>query len=108
MILPLDGPSKQGKLTSVTDSTPVEAKVNASPYSERKVITLQSTKEDTNYGSFYVYFSEDESTPSALTVSTNGFIQAKNAIHSYEAGEQQRVWVMSVSGSIDVRIAERA
>jgi hypothetical protein len=108
MLQPLDGPAKQGKLTGVTDSTPVEVKVDASPYEERKVITLQSTKQDTNYGSFYVYFSEDGTTPSAGDVSDNGFVHPKNAIQSYEAGEQQHVWVMSVSGTIDVRVSERS
>jgi hypothetical protein len=108
MIQPLDGPAKQGKLTSVTDSTPVEVKVGASPFEERKVITMQSTKLDTNFGDFYVYFAEGTSTPTAGTVSTNGFLHSKNSLQSYEAGELQRVWVMSVTGTIDIRIVERA
>ena len=109
MLLPLDGPSKQGKILSVTTATPVEAKVGATPYSERKVITMQSTKIDSpNYGDFYVYFAEDDSTPSAATVSTGGFLQNKNSKESYEAGEQQRVWLMSVSVTIHIRIAERS
>ena len=52
MLQPLDGPSKHGKLSGVTDSTPVEVKVGANPYEERKAITMQSTKKDTNYGDF--------------------------------------------------------
>jgi len=109
MLQPLDGPSKQGKLAGVTDAAPVEVKVGASAYSERKVITMQSTKIDTpDYGDFYVYFSEDDSTPTAITVSTNGFLQSKNSKESYEAGELQKVWVMSVNGTIDIRIAERS
>ena len=109
MLQPLDGPSKHGKLLSITTVTPVEVKVGAAPYSERKVITMQSSKLDTpDYGDFYVYFAEDDSTPSAATVSTNGFLHGKNAKESYEAGEKQRVWVMSVSITIHIRVAERS
>jgi len=108
MLQPLDGPSKHGKLSGVTDSTPVEVKVGANPYEERKTITMQSTKKDTNYGDFYVFFAEDNSTPSAATVSENGFLHSKNSLQSYEAGEKQYVWVISVSGPIDIRIAERS
>lgn len=103
MILPLDGPSKQGLLSSVGTVTPVEVKVGASAFSERKVITLQSDD-----GKFYVYFADAGETPSAATVAANGFIQFKDQKESYEAGDEQVVFVLSVSGTIDIRLAERA
>lgn len=103
MLSPLDGPSKQGLLSSVGTATPVEVKVGASAFSDRKVITMQS--ED---GKFYVYFADTGETPSAATVAANGFTQFKDQKESYEAGEKQVVYVLSVSGTINIRIAERA
>jgi len=107
MLLPLDGPSKSGKLSSVGVSTPVEVKVGASPFKGRKVFTLQNSKEDTNRGSFYVYFADDGETPNAATVSANGFLQAKNVKESYEASDSQAVFVLAVTGTVDIRISER-
>lgn len=108
MLQPLDGPAIQGKLTSVTSTTPVQAKVGASAYEDRKVLTLQSSKQDSNYGKFYVYFANEGETPINTDVSTKGFIQDINSIHSYEASSSQTVWLMAVTGTIDIRIAERA
>ena len=101
MLLPLDGPAIQGVL-SVGTATVVEAKVGANPYEERQVITLQGN------GKFYVYFGDGVTTPNAATVAAGGFIQFKDVKDSYEAGDTQRVYLLSLSGTINIRIAERA
>ena len=100
MLLPLDGPSAQGTVT-VNDSTVQEAKAGGSTLSDRKVITMQGD------GKFYVYFGDGGSAPSVATVQNHGFTQFKNAIQSYEAGEQQKVYVLALSGSVNVKVAER-
>ena len=101
MLQPLDGPSKQFSVT-ITDSTPVEVKAGVSVFSERKVITLQSN------GKFYVYFADEGEIPNATTVSDNGFIQYKDAKESYEASGSQAVFVLALTGTVDIRGAERA
>lgn len=108
MLKALDGPSKSSKLTSVGTATPVEVKVGASAFEDRKVITMQSTKKDSpNYGDFYVYFADEGETPNAATISANGQVQSKNAKESYEAGPSQVVYVLADSGTISIRITER-
>jgi hypothetical protein len=101
MFQPLDGPSIQGVL-SVGTGAVVEAKVGASVFTDRKVITIQPE------GKVYVLFASEGSTPSLADLSTKGFIQYKNAKDTYEVGEQQKVYLLSVAGTINVRIAERA
>lgn len=101
MYQPLDGPSAQIKITSVGTVTPVEVKVGGSALTERKVITLQPS------GNMKVYFS-DGTTPSAATVLANGLDHYKNAKESYEAGDQQKVFVLAATGTIDVIVVERA
>ena len=101
MFSPLDGPAAQVKLTGVGIVTPVEVKVGATALSERQVITMQPN------GKMKVYFS-DGSVPSAATVLANGFDHFKDAKESYEAGEQQRVFVLAATGTVDVVIVERA
>lgn len=102
MIDALDGPSKQGLLASVGTVTPIEVRVGASAFSDRKVVTLQGNNK------FYVYFADEGETPSAATITANGFIQFKDQKESYEAGERQKVFVLSASGTVNIRIAERA
>lgn len=102
MLQALDGPSKSFKLSSVGVATPVEVYASGSAFEERKVITLQSD------GKFYVYFADEGETPNAATVSANGFIQYKNAKESYEASGSQAVFVLALSGTVDIRGAERA
>jgi len=101
MIEALDGPSKPFVVT-INNSTPVEVKSSTEALEERKVITMQGD------GKFYVYFADDGETPSSSDVSTKGFIQYKNAKESYEAASSQKVFILSVSSSVIVRIAERA
>ena len=102
MLEALDGPSKQFILNNVDNTTPVKIQADVSVFEERKVITLQGN------GKFYVYFSDENEVPSAATVSTSGFIQYKNSKESYEASGSQAVYVLAVSGDVDIRAAERA
>ena len=101
MFQPLDGPSAQTKLTAVGTAVPVEVKVGASALTDRAVITLQPT------GKMKVYFS-DGTIPSAATVLANGLDHFKDAKETYEAGEQQKVYVLAATGTIDVIVVERA
>lgn len=101
MIEALDGPSKQF-LKSIDSITPVEVQDGGSALSDRKVVTMQGDAK------FYVYLCGDNETPSATDISTKGFIQYKNAKESYEAGEEQTIYILSISGTCNVRIAERA
>jgi len=101
MLQPLDGPSSQGVI-SVDTITVKEAKIGGSALIERKVITMQGD------GKFYVYFGDGVSTPSAATVTSDGFVQFKNATQSWEAGELQKVYLIADSGTVNVRISERA
>lgn len=101
MFQPLDGPSAQAKLTAVGTVTPVEVKTGMTPLSDRQVITMQPT------GKMKVYFGNG-TIPSAATVQADGLTHSKNAKETYEAGEKQQVFVLAVSGTIDVVIVERA
>jgi hypothetical protein len=101
MFQPLDGPSLQIKIISVGTVTPVEAKVGSQPLTDRQVITIQPT------GNIKVYFGGD-SVPLAGTVMANGFDHFKNTKETYEAGEKQKVYILSASGTVDVVVAERA
>jgi hypothetical protein len=98
---PLDGPSIQGVI-SVGVGAVVEAKVGASVFTDRKVITIQPV------GKLYVLFADEGVVPSIADLSTKGFLHFKNQKDTYEAGEKQKVYLLSFSGTIDVKIAERA
>lgn len=103
MLQPLDGPSLQGKLTSVGTGAVVEVKVGANAFEERKIVTMQGD------GRFYLYFGDlDAGAPSAATVSDNGQIVFRNQLISIEATCDQPLYVLAVSGTVDIRIAERA
>ena len=101
MLFPLDGPSSQ-TILSVGTGAVVEAKVGASSLEDRKVITLQPS------GKIYVYFAAEGIVPSISDVSSYGFEHFKDAKETYEAGPKQKVYLLSVSGTVNVRIAERA
>lgn len=99
---PLDGPSAHNVL-SVGTATPVVARAGGSALTSRKAITLQGD------GKFYVYFGdEDASAPSAATVVAQGFLQFKDQVQTWEVGDRQPVYLVSDSGTTNVRIAERA
>jgi len=102
MLQPLDGPSAQGTLSSVGTVTVVEAKVGGSPLEERKVVTLQGDAK------FYVYFGDGSSTPSAATVTSDGITVFKDQVTSFEASASQPLFVLALSGTVDIKIIERA
>jgi hypothetical protein len=97
----LDGPSAHGSLT-VTNAAVQEIKVGVSALEERKIITIQPSNK------VYIYFGDGGAAPSAATVSANGFTLFKDALMSFEAATSQKVYVLAVTGSVDVKVAERA
>ncbi len=99
MIRRLDGPAKQSN-QSVTTTTPFEVKVGASP-EDREVVTIQANQP------IYVYFADEGETPSAATIQASGFIQTRDIINTYEAGDRQAIWVLAVALTSTVRFAER-
>ena len=101
-LLPLDGPSLQGVL-SVGTVTVVEAKIGTGDLDERKVVTLQPLT-----GKIYLYFGFDTIVPSAATVAANGMVVFKNSKESYEASNTQKVYILAVSGTVNVAVIERA
>lgn len=102
MFYPLDGPSKQTTI-SVTTSTVVEAKQGSTPHKERKVVTIQPLN-----GKIYVYFADEGIVPSPAAVAANGFIQFKNQKETYEASDSQSIYLLAVTSTTNVVVAERA
>ena len=100
--LPLDGPAVQTTL-SVTAIAVTEAKVGASAYAERLVITLQPSD-----GKIYVYFGDGSTIPSVADVQNHGLLIYKNAKETYEAGQKQELYILALSGTVAVKIVERA
>ena len=101
MLLPLDGPSLQAVLP-VGTATVVEAKVGGSDLSERKAVTLQPLT-----GKVYVYFGGDAGMPSAATVIANGLLLFKNAKETYEASNSQSIYLLAVTGTVNIVVVER-
>lgn len=97
----LDGPTKSGVLTNVSASVPVEVRAGATAFEARQVVTLQGD------GRFYVYLPDDNETVTQANVAARGFTQFRNAKETYGAAFGQRVFVMAVSGTVNVRFAER-
>lgn len=97
----LDGPSKHGSLT-VTNAAVQELKVEAQAFSGRSVITLISDKR------VLIYFGDDTATaPSVATVAADGFLILKNQLTTLEAGKDQPVYILAVSDTANVSVAER-
>lgn len=94
MLFPLDGPSEQGVLAVST--TEVEAKIGASPFLERKVVTIQPLD-----GRVRVLFKSG-------VAATSGLLVFKNQIVSFEASETQPVYLITESGTTNVVVVERA
>jgi hypothetical protein len=92
MYQPLDGPAVYGALSVTT--TPVELKVGASPVSERKVISFQPTDG-------VVYYGYDSSVSS-----TTGTKIFSHQLIIIEASEQLAVYLVSETGTVNVRITE--
>jgi hypothetical protein len=101
MYQPLDGPSIHGAI-SVGAAAVVEAKVGVSAFEDRKVITIQPSNK------IFVYFANEGETPSVSDIQNRGFEQFKDSVQTYEAGSSQKVFLLSASGTVTVRIAERA
>lgn len=103
MFNPLDGPATQFSL-SVSDSVVVEVKGSTSTLPDRAVVTLLPLD-----GMIWVYFGDDTaSPPSAADVKAKGFPHYRRTRDSYEAGPHQPLYIVSDSGTVNVRCAERA
>jgi outer membrane protein assembly factor BamB len=103
MLLPLDGPSLQDS-GSVDTITPVEVRVGGSTLTERKVVTIQPKN-----GKLYYYFVDSTgATPSAATLIADGLLIFKNQIMTFEVSEQQKIFVLAVSGTVNFIMVERA
>ena len=102
MLQPLDGPSRQFQISADT-ITPKKLQRDAATLPERAVVTVQTLD-----GQIWVYFADDNETPSAGDVSSKGFLHYTKGKESYEAGPFQIVYILAVTGTVDVRGAERA
>ena len=98
----LDGPSKQIKL-SVTTTTVVELKADTSNLDERKVITLQPLG-----GNLYLYYGDGVNVPSTSTVQNNGFVLVASGLYTVEGSPRQIIYILAVTATIGVVVAERA
>ena len=104
MLQPLDGPSKQYRITvDTTTLRKIEESIGGGAFDERKVITLQPLT-----GRIRVYFGDGDTTPTAGTVSTDGLLQFNRSKESYEATYTQDVFILAESGTVDVIVTERA
>ena len=92
MLQPLDGPALHGTM-SVTTS-PSEVKVNALALEERKMISVSPTDGKIWYG-------YDNTVTSAT-----GTRVTKHQTLFLEAAATLPVWIVSDSGTVDVRITE--
>ena len=70
---------------------------------ERKVVTLQAID-----GKVWLYFADENETPSAADITNKGFLHFSKGKESYEASNTQVVWAVSFAGTVDLRGAERA
>lgn len=95
MYQPCDGPGVYGSI-SVGDSTPVEVKIGGSVLAERKVITIQPIDG-------IVYYGYDNS-----VTSSTGTKIFKGQYLPLENSEDLTVYLISDSGTVDVRITEVA
>lgn len=94
MYIPLNGPSVNSAISVGT--TAVEVKVGPTVLEERVVVTIQPLD-----GVVYFGF-----TPS--TTSTNGTKVFKGQYFSLEASDLETVYIVSETGTVDVRISERS
>jgi hypothetical protein len=95
MLQSLNGPAEYGAL-SVGSVTPIEVKVQATYLDDRKLITIQPLNGDVYYG--YT---------NAVTISTGTKIFSQQ-FFPLETGFDLKIWLISVSGTVDVRITEVA
>ena len=90
----LDGPG-YNKALSVT-TTAQEVVYDTTPLSERKIITIQPLNGDIYYG-----YSNGVTTSNGTKIFSNQFFPL-------EVGPELRVWVITATGTVDVRISEVA
>jgi len=102
MFLPLDGPSKQLKI-SVSNTSVSEIKVDSTSLSERKVITFQPTG-----GNIYIYFGYNDVIPSSSDVSNNGLVFFTNGVYTIEASDSQKVYTLAMATGTFITFVERA
>lgn len=103
MFQPLDGPSKQYKLT-VTNATVLEVvKPTESALEDRKVVTINPQS-----GKVKIFFGDGVATPSPATVASDGIILFKNGMDTFEATHQQPLFILADTSDVDVIIVERA
>ena len=101
MIFPLDGPSQHTSIS--VNTTIVQELKGTSILTERKVVTVQPLS-----GSIYIYFGDGTGSPSAATFISDGLEQSKKTIHSYEAADSQSIYILAITGTVDVKCIERA
>jgi len=94
MLQPLDGPALSGVLSATT--TAQEVKVNATVLEERKLISVTPTDGKVWYGY--------DNTVTSLT----GTRVTKNQTLFLEASSSLPVYIVTASGTVDVRITEVA
>lgn len=99
---PLDGPAKQFSV-SLSSTVVVKVEQGGSPLTDRKVIVIMPLD-----GKIWVYFGDNNTVPNAATVKANGFPHFTNAKEGYEASSTQELYIVADTGTVDVRIAERA
>lgn len=102
MFRALDGPSLQSQ-ENVSDSTIFRVKAGASELDSRSVVTILPLD-----GKIWVFFGDGSTIPTAQNVKDNGFPQFKMSLRSYEASDSQEMYIVSDSGTVDVRFAERS
>ena len=90
--LPLNGPATHGSINVTT--TAIEVKVGASPFEERKVITIQPLDG-------VVYYGYDNT-----VTSSTGTKLFKSIVFPLEASPSLSVWIIAGTGTVDVRITE--
>ena len=102
MFQPLDGPAAQIKI-AVDTVTVKELKIGGATLIERKIIEIQPLD-----GKIYYYYGDGASTPSAATITANGFFLRKEQIRIIEASDTQPVFMIADAGTVNVAVAERA
>ena len=103
MYQPLDGPSKQYKLT-VTSTTVLElVKPTESALTERKVVVVNPQN-----GKIKIFFGDGVTAPNAATIAADGMLLFKSARDSFEATNSQPLYILAEAADVDVIIIERA
>jgi len=100
---PLDGPATQFTISATTSSVSEVKDGSNDALKGRQVVTIMPLD-----GKIWVYFGNGNTTPSAADVKNKGFPHFKNSMRSYEAAHLQPLYIVSDTGTVDVRISERS